>query len=147
MSAVYNAVWQELPQTVTVTLLADGGTFTSTGANTVVFSDLVPGDFFSPEQPYKGADYKFDYWKDVATGAKFQEPYYVPDHDTTLVAVWNYDLAPEPTLYTFTLDTSPGIFSAGQQQLVQTYGAGSLVKTSWYPEPTYEGHAFAGWAD
>ncbi len=80
----------------------------------------------------------FRYWADSETGEELIFPSFMPSHDITLVAVWDY------SDFTVTFDYNGGYDSWGNPAIDMIFRTGDPVDCEI---PFREGFTFAGWED
>lgn len=117
---------------VTLTFKANGGTFVSSGLDTLVLTNQPAGDTLSSvESPIKQAVW-FNGWTD-ASGAKVAFPLTIPDTDTTYTASWG------------TTETFVVMFNTNGGSSVRTryvIGGNPVIRPQ---DPTKAHQRFAGW--
>ena len=129
-NTTFYAIWKDAHY-VTITLQADGGTFASTGADTLVMANQLSGSrLLDVERPTKEG-YRFNTWKD-ASGQTVSFPYIVPDVDTVLTATWT------AKTYTVSFDSAGGSFITPQRV---SYGSHVTRPT----DPIRSGYTFGSW--
>lgn len=120
------------PIVATLTFKAAGGTFASTGTDTLTLTNQVAGDAIAEVEVPTLADAWFEGWENI-DGDAVPLPIIVPEVDTTYVADWSI----YPT-YAVHFDSNGGS-AVGTQYIL----SGNLVERP--TDPTKEGAEFAGW--